>query len=113
MVIYEDKFDATRLWWAFTYYGKSDVRILDGGIQAWKTAGFPVEILPTAAGTKNGNFVAAVAHPSLRVDTSDIASLRHHPTAQLWDNRSLKLPFRLAAGEAAQLRQLVDRLVER
>lgn len=32
VVIYEDKFDATRLWWAFTYYGKSDVRVLDGGI---------------------------------------------------------------------------------
>jgi thiosulfate/3-mercaptopyruvate sulfurtransferase len=89
VVIYEDKFDATRLWWAFTYYGKSHVRILDGGVQAWKAAGFPVDILP-AAKTKPGNFVAAVAHPRLRVDTSDIVALRDHPTAQLWDNRSLK-----------------------
>ncbi len=90
VVIYEDRFDATRLWWAFTYYGKSDVRILDGGIQAWKAAGFPVEILPPAAGRKAGNFVAAVAHPGLRVDTPDILALHGHPTAQLWDNRSLK-----------------------
>jgi thiosulfate/3-mercaptopyruvate sulfurtransferase len=90
VVIYEDKYDATRLWWAFTYYGKSDVRILDGGIQAWKTAGFPVEILPPAAVTKPGNFLAAVAHPGLRVETSDIAVLHDHPAAQLWDNRSLK-----------------------
>jgi thiosulfate/3-mercaptopyruvate sulfurtransferase len=90
VVIYEDKYDATRLWWAFTYYGKSDVRILDGGIQAWKTAGFPVEILPPAAVTKPGNFLAAVTHPGLRVETSDIAALHDHPTAQLWDNRSLK-----------------------
>ena len=90
VVIYEDKYDATRLWWAFTYYGKSDVRILDGGIQAWKAAGFPVEILPPAARTKPGNFLAAVVHPGLRVDTSDIAALHDHPTAQLWDNRSLK-----------------------
>jgi thiosulfate/3-mercaptopyruvate sulfurtransferase len=90
VVIYEDKYDATRLWWAFTYYGKSDVRILDGGIQAWKAAGFPVEILPPAARTKPGDFVAAVVHPGLRVDTSDIAALHDHTTAQLWDNRDLK-----------------------
>lgn len=90
VVIYEDQFDATRLWWAFTYYGKSKVRILDGGIQAWKAAGFPVEILPPAAGTKTGNFVATVAHPGLRVDTFDIVALSDHPTTQLWDNRSLK-----------------------
>ena len=90
VVIYEDRYDATRLWWAFTYYGKSDVRILDGGTQAWKSAGFPVEILPPAARTKPGNFVAAVTHPGLRVDTSDIVALHDHPAGQLWDNRSLK-----------------------
>ena len=90
VVIDEDRYDATRLWWAFTYYGKSDVRILDGGIQAWKAAGFPVDILPPAARSKPGNFVAAVTHPGLRVDTSDIVALHDHPTAQLWDNRSLK-----------------------
>ena len=90
VVIYEDKFDATRLWWAFTYYGKRGVRILDGGVQAWKAAGFPVDILPAAAKTKPGNFVAAVANPRLRVDTYDIVALHDHPTAQLWDNRSLK-----------------------
>ena len=90
VVIYEDQYDATRLWWAFTYYGKSGVRILDGGIQAWKAAGFPVEILPPAARPKLGNFVAAVTHPGLRVDTSEIVALHDHPTAQLWDNRSLK-----------------------
>lgn len=89
-MIYEDQYDATRLWWAFTYYGKSGVRILDGGIQAWKAAGFPVEILPPAAKPKPGNFVAAVTHPGLRVDTSDIVALHDHPTAQLWDTRSLK-----------------------
>lgn len=90
VVIYEDRFDATRLWWALLYYGKSDVRILDGGIQAWKVADFPVEILPPAARRKTGNFVATVAHPDLRVDTSDIVALSGRPTAQLWDNRSLK-----------------------
>lgn len=88
VVIYEDKFDATRLWWAFTYYGKSNVRVLDGGIRSWKAAGYPVEILAPGAMVEPGNFVATVAHPRLRADTSDVAALRNNPKAQLWDNRS-------------------------
>lgn len=90
VVIYEDKFNATRLWWAFTYYGKSDVRVLDGGIISWKAAGYPVEELPHETTVEPGNFEAAVAHPRLRVDTAEIADLRNHPKAQLWDNRSAK-----------------------
>lgn len=39
VVVYDTKYDATRLWWAFTYYGKGDVRVLDGGVKAWKAAG--------------------------------------------------------------------------
>ncbi|MEI6205458.1 MAG: rhodanese-like domain-containing protein [Desulfuromonadales bacterium] len=38
VVVYDSKYDATRLWWAFTYYGKGDVRVLDGGIKAWRDA---------------------------------------------------------------------------
>ena len=88
VVVYDDKYDATRLWWAFAYYGKSDVRVLDGGIKAWKEAGYPVEILATDAPAQHGNFVAAVALPHLRVDTADVVALRKNPAAQLWDTRS-------------------------
>ncbi len=89
VVIYEDKFDATRLWWAFTYYGKSDVRVLDGGILSWKAAGYPVEALPHGTKVEPGNFEAAVTLPRLRADTPDVAGLHKHHRAQLWDNRSL------------------------
>jgi thiosulfate/3-mercaptopyruvate sulfurtransferase len=90
VVVYDAKVDATRLWWAFAYYGKFDVRVLDGGIKAWNEAGYPVEILAPDAPARPGNFVAKVALPHLRVDTADIAAIRHHPAAQLWDNRSLE-----------------------
>ena len=90
VVVYDAKYDATRLWWAFTYYGKGDVRVLDGGIKAWKEAGYPVEILAPDAPAQPGNLVAAVALPHLRVDTADIAAIRHHPAAQLWDTRSIE-----------------------
>ena len=34
VVVYDEKYDAPRLWWAFYLYGKTDVRVLDGGYAA-------------------------------------------------------------------------------
>lgn len=34
---------ASRAWWLLQYYGKPDVRVLDGGYAAWRAAGLPVE----------------------------------------------------------------------
>src|SRR5512137_794590 len=45
VVVYDHKYDATRLWWAFFYYGKTDVRVLDGGIKAWKNAGYKTDLV--------------------------------------------------------------------
>jgi len=90
VVIYDNRFDATRLWWAFTYYGKSDVRVLDGGLLSWRAAGYPVEALPLGTTAEPGNFLATIALPRLRVDTPEVADLRNRPKSQLWDNRSLK-----------------------
>ena len=44
VVVYDDR-DATaaaRGWWLLRYYGHEDVRVLDGGYQAWRAAGLPV-----------------------------------------------------------------------
>jgi thiosulfate/3-mercaptopyruvate sulfurtransferase len=90
IVVYDTKYDATRLWWAFTYYGKGDVRVLDGGVKAWKDAGFPVDLLASAAAARSGNFLAKAALPSLRVDTPDVVAAQGSSTAQIWDNRDLK-----------------------
>ncbi len=90
VVVYDSKYDATRIWWAFAYYGKDGVQVLDGGVKAWEDAGYPVEILAPDFPTQPGNFVASVTLPHLRVDTADIAAIRHHPAAQLWDTRSIE-----------------------
>jgi len=34
---------ATRLWWLLRYFGHDDTSVLDGGLVAWRAAGFPVE----------------------------------------------------------------------
>jgi thiosulfate/3-mercaptopyruvate sulfurtransferase len=90
IVVYDTKYDATRLWWAFTYYGKSDVRVLDGGIKAWTAAGYPVDLLAPSAPSRNGTFVAKVSLPSLRVETPEIITAQGNRKAQIWDNRDIK-----------------------
>ncbi len=37
---------AARVWWVMEYAGVADVRYLDGGLEAWRRAGFPVESAP-------------------------------------------------------------------
>ena len=49
---------ATRVWWLFRLFGHNAVSVLDGGLGAWKAAGFPV-----ATGDADRAAVAAAATP--------------------------------------------------
>ena len=90
IIVYDTKYDATRLWWAFTYYGKNNVRVLDGGAKAWRDAGYAVDLLAPSTTAQSGNFVAKIVLPSLRVDTPDIVAVQKNKKAQLWDNRDIR-----------------------
>ena len=45
IVVYDGPglFSAPRVWWTFRVMGAKSVRILDGGFDRWKAAGFPIE----------------------------------------------------------------------
>lgn len=45
VVVYDgaNSVPAARAWWLLRYYGKDDVRVLDGGYAAWVSAGLPTE----------------------------------------------------------------------
>ncbi|MBF9029014.1 sulfurtransferase [Rhodobacterales bacterium HKCCE3408] len=46
VIVYDDSglpLAAARLWWALSYYGHDDVRVLDGGLQQWKLENRPLE----------------------------------------------------------------------
>lgn len=45
IVVYDGAglFAAPRVWWTLSVFGAKDVRILDGGLPAWKREGYPLE----------------------------------------------------------------------
>jgi thiosulfate/3-mercaptopyruvate sulfurtransferase len=62
VVVYDDR-DATaaaRAWWLLRYHGHENVRVLDGGYQAWLAAGLPVSKADPAGPT--GDFTARPGH---------------------------------------------------
>lgn len=55
VIVYDrNKFVASaRAWWMLRVMGHKDVKVLDGGLQAWKDAGGEVEDLPTPPGERH------------------------------------------------------------
>jgi thiosulfate/3-mercaptopyruvate sulfurtransferase len=52
-----DALAASRLWWLLTDSGHADVRVLNGGVAAWRAAGLPLET-GSAGPDIEGDFVA-------------------------------------------------------
>ncbi len=50
IVVYDGAglFSAARVWWTLRHFGARDVRVLDGGLPAWRDAGLPLESGPVA-----------------------------------------------------------------
>ncbi len=70
-------FSAPRVWWMFRLFGAKDVRLLEGGFDAWKAAGRPVtaELTPVAPCVFNVEFhkerVASLEDMKRIVDAGD------------------------------------------
>ena len=89
VVVYDEAYDAARLWWLFRLYGKSDVRVLDGGLDAWKDAGFNIERGPGRSAGRTGNFIATSALTGWTADMADVYQGRSSAGTQVWDARSV------------------------
>ncbi|RMH64275.1 MAG: sulfurtransferase, partial [Bacteroidetes bacterium] len=87
VVLYDEKYDATRLWWGFYMYGKTDVRVLDGGYQAWKKAGYPVKRVLATSPAKKGNFTAKGPLGGWSWGMDMVWRAKNDPDIQLWDTR--------------------------
>ena len=87
IVIYDDsRFAfAARLWWMLRYLGHEQVAILNGGIQAWQSAGFALsKEMPKQ---KMGNFVAQPQNDWI-VDIETVRRGQGKPDITIVDSRS-------------------------
>ncbi|MBM3140526.1 MAG: sulfurtransferase [Chloroflexi bacterium] len=88
VILYDDNasLHAARVWWVFRLYGHHDVRVVDGGFNAWIEEGRPVASAPArrAAGT----FTAKV-DPSVLITVDELrAAVDGGSAPSIWDTRA-------------------------
>ena len=79
--------EAFRLFWSLQAVSTLPLRILDGGLQAWKAAGQAVVSGP-AEPRAPGEVVLTTPEPALIGSWQEVAALLREPTALLLDGRS-------------------------
>jgi thiosulfate/3-mercaptopyruvate sulfurtransferase len=98
VVVYDDTTGmfASRVWWTLRYLGHRNVRVLDGGLTAWRAAGLPLS-------TEKPDWPAVTFHSNVQsdmiVDRDWLLQRLGHPGLHLLDARS---PERFS-GEVALL----------
>lgn len=88
IVVYDSigLFSAARLWWMLRVFGHRNIFVLDGGLPAWKKAGFSVTS-DTSVRQKSSAFLLDY-HPHLVASKLDIQEWSESGAAQICDARS-------------------------
>jgi thiosulfate/3-mercaptopyruvate sulfurtransferase len=79
-------FSAARLWWMLLTFGHAKAYVLDGGLRAWRAAGFPVDA-GVAAAAVAGAFAARKKAAAVQ-NMDGVATALQTGKAQLVDARS-------------------------
>jgi len=76
---------AARLWWMLRWLGHDAVAVLDGGLQAWLSAGGGMDVSPPVRAPSE--FVGRL-RPGMTVSTAELASLLDRDACRLVDARA-------------------------
>lgn len=88
VVIYDDNasLHSARVWWVFEYYGHRDLRVVDGGFNAWLDEGRP---LTSLVPRPERGVYAAAANDAVVCALDDLKTAVEADAApQVWDLRS-------------------------
>ena len=88
VVLYDDNasLHATRVWWVFDRYGHDNVRVVDGGFNAWLEEGWPLTSAP--ASPQPGDFTASLDESHSCALDELKAVVERGEALQIWDTRS-------------------------
>ncbi len=88
IVVYdEDMVPSSRFWWMCKYIGLDNVKVLNGGINAWKSAGYEVTAEPTPLPQKSGRIKMQLRSEML-ADIKDIRQAIESSDAAIIDSRT-------------------------
>ncbi|MBL8103742.1 MAG: sulfurtransferase, partial [Anaerolineales bacterium] len=89
IVAYDDVgvYSSPRAWWMFRAMGHNQIAVLDGGLPAWKKAGYPCGKQAESTGKTRGNFIS---HPQegMFVESAQVLAALSDPTFSVVDARS-------------------------
>ena len=89
IIVYDDVgvYSSPRAWWMFRAMGHGQVAVLDGGLPAWKKAGFEIGDQPDKTAEHRGNFVAR-PQDGLFCDSAHVLEALSDPRFAVLDARS-------------------------
>jgi thiosulfate/3-mercaptopyruvate sulfurtransferase len=89
VVLYDARYSllAARAYWVFAYYGHNDVRVLDGGTQAWQDAG--LELDTGGVSVDASDYPVPEADPAIRTDLQYVVERLENDDVQVCDTRSV------------------------
>jgi len=92
LIIYSDQFGDARLWWLLAYYGfpLNSMKLLDGGIEAWKVRGYPTQLTSPRIKRTSFKLPAAAQVKSLLATLDEVKAAIQDPHKVILDDRSRK-----------------------
>jgi len=93
VIIYSDHCDHTRLWWLLAHYGfpLSRMRLLDGGMAAWKAKGYPTQLTSPHFKPASFRFPAAPLKNYLLANLEEVKGAMGRPDKVILDVRAPRL----------------------
>lgn len=90
LVLYGDQYDQTRLWLILAYYGfpLERMRLLDGGLEAWRAKGYPTQITAPRVKRTRCTLPGPPGNQSLVATLIEVKGALNDPRKVIVDTRS-------------------------